>query len=84
MKTRTMYLHTIDGKPAFWSDFDGQIVYADVATYTGDRTDSVAVLRHDLRQVRRDQQRSIRNRASWGMKDHTPMQYGYCRVEVPA
>jgi hypothetical protein len=83
MKARTMYMHTIDSKPAFWSDESEQIVYADVARFSGDGTRSVAVLRRTLRQIRRDQQRSIRNRRGWGMGEG-PGKYGYCRVEVPA
>lgn len=82
-KTRTMYMHTIEGKPATFTNADGQIVYADVRPHWLDRPTRVT-LRASVRQIKRDQQRSIANRQSWGMKDEDGSRYGYVLVEVPS
>lgn len=81
MKMRTMYMHTIEEKPAFYSVRDQQIVYADVLPRWRDRPNHV-VLRASARQIKRDQTRSEKNRQAWGLNDE-PGKYGYVLVEVP-
>lgn len=80
--TRTRYyMHTIDGKAATMSEADGQIVYADELPEPGGRP-THAVLRTSLRQIKRDQQTTRRNRALWKFKD-SPGKYGYVLVDLP-
>jgi hypothetical protein len=81
-KTRVMYMHTIEEKPAFFSRDDGQIVYADVLPRWRDRPTHV-LLRASVRQIKRDQARSIANREAWGLKPDAPGKYGYVLVDVP-
>lgn len=76
----TYYLHTINGQPAYFSEPDGQIVYAAGDAWRGRLP--AQPLRKTTRQIRRDQQTTIRNRLSWGMKDGAG-KYGYVRVTVP-
>jgi hypothetical protein len=71
------YLHTIGDQPAYFSEHDGQIVYASTGRF-GDG----ATLAQSLRQIRLEQQTTIRNRLSWGFKDN-PGKYDYVRVVTP-
>lgn len=81
-KTRSLYMHTIEGKPATWSDRSEQIVYVDNGWWC--RPQVKAMLRTSLRQIRRDQERTRANRKAWGMdKGDTASKYGYVLVEVP-
>lgn len=79
---RTMYMHTIDEKPAFYSLSDGQIVYVDVLPRWQDRPNR-ALLRASVRQIMRDQARTVAHRKSWGFKDSGAGKYGYIIVTVP-
>jgi hypothetical protein len=72
---RTYYLHTINNYPAF---FDGeQICFAGGAS-----SRSPQRLCRSLRQVRREQSASARNRARWGFADWSD-RLGYVRVHLP-
>ena len=67
----TVYIHTLDGRPAM---FDGyQVCYA--AHYG--RANDVAL---SLRQIRREQAASTRNRLADGLSDD--LEYGYRRYAV--
>lgn len=70
-------MHTIGNTPAYFSERDEQIVYAGTGGY-GDG----ATLATSLRQIRREQQTTIRNRRSWGFTDD-PGKYHYVRVVTP-
>ena len=63
---KRIYIHTINGQPAYFSKHDGQIVYAD-AYSKGEACNS-------LSQLKRQREKSIANRIAWGMKDFN---YGY-------
>lgn len=79
---KTYYMHTIEGRPAFWCDRSEQIVYADVAHWKGDRVSSKVRLRASLAQIREDQERSRANRRAWNFNDDAG-KYGYTIVHVP-
>jgi hypothetical protein len=71
----TYYLHTINDCPAF---FDGeQICFAGGAT-----SRSPQRLCRSLRQIRREQSASVRNRKRWGFEAGSD-QIGYVRVHLP-
>jgi len=80
-KTRTMYMHTLDGQPARFDARDGGFLYFCGGTAT-------VVLVPTLRRLRREQQMAITAAASdpnqvcngW----HKPKRYSYVRVEVPS
>jgi hypothetical protein len=78
MKTRRMYMHTLDGMPAGW---DGtQIVYADQMPNWQDEPVPVQVY-SQLRTLT-DHVRAAtryRKRSGWAVP-----KYGWCVVEVPA
>lgn len=80
---RTFYLHTIEGKPAYFSRSDGQIVFAEDDTWRDKH--GAQYVRSSVRQIRRDQQTTIRNRVKWfGEGKATDLgRYGYVRVVVP-
>lgn len=69
----TMYMHTLDGKPAYW--VDGEIYF--YATY---QRPGIS-LQPNLRIIRRQQQHCIRSRLSAGLPND--FEYGHVRVEVP-
>lgn len=78
MKTRTMYMHTLDGKPANYSDIRGQQI-----GYPSSRTPIRLVA--TLRQVREQQAKvctaaHFAGNAEWANRHR----YGYVRVEVPS
>lgn len=79
-KPRMMYVHTIEGKPATWSERDGQLVFVDDDRWRDRATN--ATLRASVRQIRRDQARSIEQRKAWKFNDQ-PGRYGYVRVLLP-
>jgi hypothetical protein len=77
---KTYYLHTIDQKPAYFSKYDKQIVFAEDNTWR-DRHGAQS-LRKTVKQIRADQARTRKNRDAWGFKDDAG-KYGYVRVVVP-
>jgi hypothetical protein len=76
--TRMMYMHTIDGRPAFYEGADGQVVFAPVGRYAR----AGAVLVPNLQQVRQEQRASTKWRIAHGF-NIDGFDYGYVRVEVP-
>jgi hypothetical protein len=78
MKTRTMYLHTLDGQPASYDDRNGAYLY-----FVGGR--NKAKLARSLRQIEREQQNA--RLAAWqdpSQHEWTEhKRYGYVLVEVP-
>lgn len=92
MKTRRMYMHTIDGKPASfdqWMDRvpgtarkrEGQLSYADQLPHWQDRPFPVILVKQ-LRTIKRQQARSRAFRKSMGWTELG--EYGWCVVQVPA
>lgn len=77
---RTYYMHTLDGKPATWSEEGRQIVFADVLPRWQDRP-CRALLRSSLRQIHRDQERTRAFRTAMRWDDVG--EYGYVLVDVP-
>jgi len=73
---KTYYMHTINGHPAFWSGNDEQICYMD---FYG----KPSPLSKSLKQIRQEQQATIRYRRANGFKDDKD-KYGYKRVCVPS
>jgi hypothetical protein len=74
--TKTYYLHTLDGMPAF---FDGdQIVF----TVPGGWHRNQQKLCTSLRQIRRQHEDSKRWREAQGFEEHT--EHDYARVVVPS
>ena len=65
------YMHTISNYPAFFSASDGQICYSD--------KDHPVLLRKTLRQIRKDQRITIKNRTKWGFDKKG---YSYERVRI--
>lgn len=73
MAARTVYMHTLRGQPA---GFDGETVCIYAATQ------AVPAVR-SLRQIRREQQASIRVRREWQMHGAPmPQEYGYVRIRI--
>lgn len=70
--SKTIYIHTIDGRPAYFSEPDGQIVY--VCHY-----DRAAKPAHSLKQIRKEQKITKENRKKWGFNDND---YGYKRYKI--
>lgn len=70
--SKTYYMHTIDGKPAFWSG--DQICYA---SFFG-RPDR---LEPSLKNIRKNERRSRKYRNDLGLSDNS--RYGYFRFVVP-
>lgn len=75
-KVRVMYMHTIDGMPAFYQTHQE----APQIVFVGAR--SRVVLCRSLVQIRREARatRKWRKASGYSVGD---MVYGYCRVEVP-
>lgn len=71
------YMHLIEGKPAFWSKDDGQIVYADTDQ---DRRILPTPLVRSRNILMKQQQLSRTFRQSHGFDI---LSYGYVIVEVP-
>lgn len=76
-KSKVVYMHTIEDQPAYFSEHDGQIVYADRG-----RSNRAATLVESTRQIHREQQKTIANRRAWGFKGGAG-RYGYVRVRLP-
>lgn len=77
-KTRTMYMHTLDGQPAGYEDRDGPHIYfAD-----GNVRSAVATLVPTLGWIRKQQRDCLKDRIAKGF-DADSRRYGYIRVEVP-
>lgn len=78
MKTRTMYMHTLDGKPASYSGHGSPYVY-----FVGGRNRVKLV--PSLRQIEREQRaacvEAVRDPSQHEWAD--PKRYGYVLVEVP-
>lgn len=76
-RTRTYYLHTIDGKPATCS--------AGYVVVIPDDSSGVAevLLARDLRQIRREQARSRRWDREHGIAADEIVSYGYVLVRLP-
>ena len=72
---KTYYMHTINGKPAFWSEDDGQICYMDAFG-------KASLLSESLRQVRLEQKATIAHRKACGFHEDEKDKYGYRRVCV--
>ena len=72
-KNRTYYLHTIDGRPAFYVH-GMQICFAN-------RYGKPAPLATSLGQIKREQRASVEWRRAQGY-DHSAEEYGYRRVSV--
>lgn len=67
--SRKLYMHTLDGKPAY---FDGeQIVYAELRDHWQDDY-SVCVLRTSVDQIRKDQEasRKYREKSRWDVGEY--------------
>jgi hypothetical protein len=75
MKTRTMYMHTLDDRPASYDDSRGPYIH-----FVGGR--NRAKLVPTLVQLRREQRATIRERIKAGRNES--FRYGYVLVEVPA
>lgn len=78
MKTRTMYMHTIDGMPATFDPLFRMIYRAGV--YRQPRYLQSVRLAASLRAIRREQKQS---RASLKAERIVVPRYGYVLVEVP-
>jgi hypothetical protein len=74
MGTRTMYMHTLDGKPACMDRDGTQIVFAR-GRYRARLVDS-------LREIRREQRQSVKWRMEQGF--NIDFRHGYVLVEVPS
>jgi hypothetical protein len=72
---RVMYVHTIWGKPAFYHAGDRMV-------WIGGRRHVIALV-PTLRQIRREQQASIKTSLENGWAWDMSSDYGYVRVEVP-
>jgi hypothetical protein len=59
------YMHTIDGRPAYFSEREGQIVFAEDHSRWEDESDACH-LRSSLKEIERDQRRTDANRKKWG------------------
>lgn len=70
----TKYMHTITGNPAYFSQEHEQI-------YRYTKYGLPVSLADSLRQLRREQQKSIRSRRALGL-DEDGSKYGYSRVAV--
>jgi hypothetical protein len=88
-KTKTMYMHTFDGKPVTFRGFGGWYM----STYAGGRV--TVQLRSSLRAIRRDLAIARKDLASRQRADVPAAKrraaldkefarYGYVRVEVPS
>ena len=80
--SRVLYMHTIEGRPAYFSQRDGQIVFADRRDYVWHSGPKPLTLCKSLRAIRAQQKLTLVNRLAWGMAD-PPGRYGYARVVVP-
>lgn len=83
--TRTMYLHTLDGKPARFEEWwEGgaacaMVVWIEDGAYSAGPRSRVTLCT-SLDQIRREQARSSAYRTTRGFP---AQRYGYVRVEVP-
>ena len=77
-KKQYMYIHTIEGKPASFFEFDRQICYVD--------NNSSAKL-VSLKQIKKEQKITIKNRKKWSEEGHICLdednKYGYIKIEIP-
>lgn len=69
MVAKSWYMHTIDGKPAFYSDWNKQICYAM-------RRQNFPILVEDLATIRRHQRATVEYRTREGCEVN-PADYGY-------
>lgn len=71
---KTIYIHTIDGKPAYFSETNGQIVYAP-------RHGRAAEPAYSLKQIRREQKltKEYREKRGYG---YIQREYGYKRFRI--
>jgi len=69
---KTIYIHTIDGQPAYFSEPDNQIVY--VCHY-----DKFAIPAYSLAQIRKEQKITKEYRKLSGFYDNG---YGYKRYRI--
>ena len=72
---KTYYMHTINGKPAFWSENDRQICYM---SFYG----KASPLSESLWQIRLEQKATIAYRKACGFHEDENDKYGYRRVSV--
>ena len=73
MKTRTMYMHTMDGRPASFDEQGGWLYFVDSCARSN------ATLVPTLRQVRREQRIARENTFDIPRKPR----YDYVRVAIP-
>jgi hypothetical protein len=73
------YMHTLNGNPAAYSEQDKQICYADMGHFG--RPSFPATLVTSLKQIRREQRKTIKQRAEWGFTDEHD--YDYVLVKLP-
>jgi len=71
---KKVYMHTIDGYPAYYAKRNGQICFLRAS-----RTRRVLV--HSLEQIRREQKITETNRAKWGFKPDSS-RYGYIQFYI--
>lgn len=80
MPDKKFYLHLIDGKAAYFSPRDGQLVYMEDSSYWRDEIGE-QVLCSTLAEIREHEAITHRNRGKWGM-DRLG-RYGYAIVTLP-
>ena len=68
------YMHTLDGRPAFYSPEDKQIVFAERRDYWRDDYPLV-VVRESVEEIRQDQRRTMAYRTRMGFKNVMEMDY---------
>jgi len=73
MKNKRYYLHTLDGRPAFFCPNQGQLLFA---TRRGKQR-----LVPTLRQIYREQRASRKHRKERGVPEH--LEYGYVGFYLP-
>lgn len=77
MKTRTMYMHTLNGQPAIYCRGE-TICFARVGRY--DRSKGIPLV-NCVATIKSQQRASTQRRANLGF-DENGWEYGYVRVEV--
>lgn len=77
---KTMYLHTLDEKPASFDDSRGAYIH-----FAGGGRNHPIKLADSLRQIRREQRAAMRENKANGIVgvEWVPSRYGYARVEIP-
>lgn len=70
---KSLYMHTIAGKPAYFSRSGGQIVFASRSGVLG--------LAQSLTQIRREQRATAKFRRDNGFTDFS-YEYGYVRIAL--